>query len=286
MKSKIMTLIFLILFLINCDNPFKSEDINKPKNFSINQSWDGIALTWDDNNEYEDGYYIFRNNQKITTLDPGAIEFLDFSFSPFDPLAYHVSCFKDGETSKDTDIQNISIALKFYDRFSNYISTYWYNAPDSTVLTHINGEMNVNGNDNDGYQHNAYFYKDINTPFTFGVKLKKITGNSSEPFGVGIRSESTGARIFTFISEDGIISVDEYNNDWRHLMSPSAIDYLNTDDFNEIRICVDNNMLKVYLNNHEVCLLNYLFSDAADCFYLYTQRDLSVNFDDVYLFEN
>ena len=200
MRNLFYLIVCVFFIFLQCDNPFTSEDINKPKNFSINQSWDGIALTWDDNNEYEDGYYIFRNNQKITTLDPGAIEFLDFSFSPFEPLAYHVSCFKDGETSKDTDIQNISIALKFYDRFSNYISTYWYNAPDSTVLTHINGEMNVNGNDNDGYQHNAYFYKDINTPFTFGVKLKKITGNSSEPFGVGIRSESTGARIFTFIS--------------------------------------------------------------------------------------
>jgi len=62
-----MRILFYLVFILicifhKCDNPLKSEDINKPKNFSLNQSWDGIELTWDDNNKYEDGYNIFRNN--------------------------------------------------------------------------------------------------------------------------------------------------------------------------------------------------------------------------------
>jgi hypothetical protein len=286
MKIYFYLVICVILTIVQCENPFSSEDIYAPKNFSISQSWDGILLTWNDNNKYEDGYDIFRNNQKIATLNSDIVEYLDYSFSPFEPLAYYVSCFKDGGESKDTDIKNISIALKFYDRFSNDIASYWYKVPDSNVLTLINGQMNIDGNDNDGYQHNAYFYKDVNTPFTFGANSKKISGSSNEPFGIGIRSESTGAKVFIFISTDGRISVDEYNNDWRFLMSPISTDYLNSIGYNEIRICVDSNELKVYINNHEVCLLNYLFSDLADCFYLYTQGDLSVNFDDIYLFEN
>jgi len=286
MKIYFYLVICVILALVQCENPFSSEDIYTPKNFFISQSWDGILLTWDDNNKYEDGYNIYRNNQKIMTLNPNINEYLDFSFSPFDPLSYFISCFKDGETSKKTDIKNISIAIKFYDRFNNGIASYWYKVPQTNLLTYSNGEMNINGDDYDGYQHNAYFYEDVNTPFTFGAKMKKIFGSNSEPFGIGVRSESTGARIFSFISVDGKISIDEYSSDWRYLMSPISIDYLNSSGYNEIRICVDNSELKVYINNHEVCLLNYLFSDLADCFYLYTQGDLSVNFDDIYLFEN
>jgi len=285
MKIYFCLVISVILALVQCENPFSSEDIYTPKNFSINQSWDGILLTWDDNNKYEDGYNIYRNNQKIMTLDRNKSEYLDFSFSPFDHLSYHINCYKDGETSKDSDLKNISIAIKFYDRFNNGIAWYWEESR-TNLLTYSSGEMNINGDDDDGYQHNAYFYDDVNTPFTFGAKMKKISGSNSEPFGIGVRSESTGAEVFTFISTNGRVVVCEYNNDWRTLMPTISIDYLNSSDYNEIRICVDNNKLKVYINNHEVCLLNYLFSDLADCFYLYTQGDLSVNFDDIYLFEN
>jgi len=286
-----MRILFYLVFILicifhKCDNPLKSEDINKPKNFSLNQSWDGIELIWDDNNKYEDGYNIFRNNQNIASLSENMTEYLDYTFSPFIPLSYYVSCYKDNSSSESSDVQNISIALSFYDRFNYSLSSKWYSTQESTVLTNVGGELNIDGDDSDGFQHNAYFYEDIQTPFNFGAKMKKISGDNGEPFGIGIRSESTNARIFIFISGAKKISVMEYNNDWRDLLSPVFNNSISSEGFNEIRVCLDQNKLKVYLNNNEFCLLNYLFSENADCFFLYTQSDLSVNFDDVYLFKN
>jgi len=274
------------LLLVRCDNPFLTKDINKPENLTLDQAWDGIEITWDDNNDYEDGYDIFRNNQKIATLEPDETEYLDHSFSPFEPLAYYVSCFKDGGESEDTDKQNISIALKFYDRFTNSISSVWYKTPEATILTYSNGEMNINGDDSDEFQHNAYFYEDIQTPFTFGAKMRKISGGNSATFGIGVRSESTDARIFIFISGSQRLRVMEFQEEWRDLITPVNNNSINSNGSNEIRFCVDQDKFKAFINGEEVCLMYYSFSDYADCFYLYTQEDLSVNFDDVYLFQN
>jgi len=55
---------------------------------------------------------------------------------------------------------------------------------------------------------------------------------------------------------------------------------------NNVRICICPEKMKVYVNDYELKSLDYQFAEQAHLFSLYTQRNLSINFDNVYLFQN
>jgi len=176
----------VLILCCSCESVTAPQKLNAPCDLTLSWEWDGIYLSWVENNVDEDGYIIFRNDVEIFRTDKNTNSFVDHSFIPLEPIRYYVVTFRDDEISGQSNTDSIAITLEFFDDFEDGYNADWIGYPAQSILKNIDGCLNINGVNDDGKAHVASFYRSLDLPLTFGATMTKIDGDATEPFGLTI----------------------------------------------------------------------------------------------------
>jgi len=274
----------VLILCCSCESVTAPQKLNAPCDLTLSWEWDGIYLSWVENNVDEDGYIIFRNDVEIFRTDKNTNSFVDHSFIPLEPIRYYVVTFRDDEISGQSNTDSIAITLEFFDDFEDGYNADWIGYPAQSILKNIDGCLNINGVNDDGKAHVASFYRSLDLPLTFGATMTKIDGDATEPFGLTIFTLNDTTILNFFMSQTGLWNIIEQKEEPRLIASGKSLKISAVS--NNVRICICPEKMKVYVNDYELKSLDYQFAEQAHLFSLYTQRNLSINFDNVYLFQN